>query len=627
MCGILGVALLDNSSHQALESFSSALGQLNRRGPDFQDFKRFGNITLGHARLSIIDTSTLANQPFTDPSGNYTIVFNGEIFNFKELRKSLQLEGTEFLSGSDTEVLLNLFIKEGVSCLNKLNGFFAFAIYDKANNKLTIARDRYGIKPLVYYLDDHVFAFSSEFKSLLSFPFPRKINPSALRHYFHLNYLPQICMLQNFFKLEPGSYIELVENTVSISRYYSIPNYQIHENIPTYNNAKETIYHLLEDSVRLRLVSDVPLGSFLSGGIDSSIITGLASKFVPNLHSFSIGYQDEPFFDETNYAKNLLNCLTLLNTVFSLSNNDFINNIYEMLDYLDEPFADSSALAVYILSKKTREYVTVALSGDGADELFSGYNKHMAEFKVRNLTWKEKTLSPLRHLIKFFPESRNNAVLNKVRQFNKFFNSVHLTNSERYWQWAGLLSESEVDKLLILNSSDSSEYEKFKQKFLQYLKTNNLNEVLLADLHLVLPYDMLTKVDLMSMANSLEVRTPFLDYRLVNFVTGLPESYKIDKNIKKKILQDTFKDLLPSELYNRPKHGFEVPLLKWFKNDLKGLILDDLLKDEFILEQGIFSLQEIQKIKSKLYSNNPGDVHATVWALIVFQYWWKKYLM
>src|SRR5690606_582153 len=285
---------------------------------------------------------------------------------------------------------------------------------------------------------------------------------------------------------------------------------------------------------------------------------------------------------------------------------------------------------VYILSKQTKEKATVALSGDGADEIFSGYNKHAAFFKAQNGGAIVKAVKALHPLWRMLPKSRNGKFGNKVRQLERFANGLSLSGQEQYWEWASFTGENEVLSLLDKNIQKNisvSETKSRRNSYHEYIPDNyDINHILYADMQLVLPNDMLTKVDLMSMANGLEVRVPFLDHEVVEFAFQLPESSKITGKIRKRIVQDAFRNDLPEELYNRPKKGFEVPLLKWFRNELKGLIQNDLLQDAFIEEQGIFDLREIQTIKRKLYSSNPGDVHATIWALIIFQYWWKKYM-
>ncbi|MBL7876973.1 MAG: asparagine synthase C-terminal domain-containing protein, partial [Cyclobacteriaceae bacterium] len=384
------------------------------------------------------------------------------------------------------------------------------------------------------------------------------------------------------------------------------------------------------DSVKRRLISDVPLGCFLSGGIDSSVITTLAARHKPDLHTFSIGFKDEKFFDETQYAKRVADHLKTNHTVFSLTNDDLLAHLHQALDYIDEPFADSSALNVFILSKVTRKHATVALSGDGADELLGGYNKHAAFYRIMNKGWQENLIRLLEPLWKTLPQSRNGTFSNRFRQLTRFAEGMKLTSQERYWQWAGFAKETDAFALLSNQSKEKfqqQDYQNRKEDLLKAIsKAESLREILLTDVNLVLPNDMLTKVDLMSMAHGLEVRVPFLDYRLVNFIFSLPDDFKITRSIRKRILQDAFRDVLPKELYNRPKKGFEVPLLKWFRKELKSWIVDDLLSEKMIREQGIFEYPQIEKLKIQLMSSNPQDVHARIWGLLVFQWWWRKYI-
>lgn len=641
MCGIVGIV---SESKEQLERIDAAVQTLIKRGPDNQSTKFFKNIALGHARLSIIDTTQGANQPFEDFDKRYTLIFNGEIYNYLELKAELSKEGVKFKTNSDTEVLLNLYIKYGKDCLEKLNGFFAFAIYDKKEDSLFLARDRMGIKPLLYYYDGTDFVFASELKAIFKFKINKEIDQVSLFNYLQFNYIPtHKSILTKVSKLKPGYFIKINElnkglENIEEESYYEIPFNEketIVKNAFNYDKSKEMLRNLLDDAVQKRLVADVPVGTFLSGGIDSSVISILAKQHKADLQTFSIGYKDEPFFDETNYATSVAKKIGSNHHVFSLTNDDLYENLNIILDYIDEPFADSSAIAVYLLSKETKKHVTVALSGDGADEMFSGYNKHMAEFKARHPGIKESLVKSAYPLLKRLPKSRNSKFTNINRQLHKFSLGANMSNKERYWKWASLLSEEKANYLLkeelVFNpqrlSDTAFDYKKRKDDLLRYIrKDGDLNDVLYTDMQMVLTNDMLRKVDSMSMANSLEVRTPFLDHRVVNFAFNLPRAFKINANMKKKILQDTFRNELPSEIYNRPKHGFEVPLLGWFKNELKDKIENDLLSDELIEEQGIFNPSAIKELKLQLFSNSPEDAQATIWALIVFNSWWKKYI-
>jgi len=628
VCGITGILAFNLVGKMNMIHLTNATMALASRGPDFQDIYHDQFVGLGHRRLSIIDTSTVANQPMWDESKRYAIVFNGEIFNYRELRKELEARGISFFSQSDTEVLLKLYILEKEKCLNKLNGFFSFCIYDKQEQTFFLARDRFGVKPLLYIHDEDKFIFASEMKSIARYGIDRTIDYNSLYTYLQLNYIPAPdSIFRTVKKLLPGHYLKIVNCQLTIDNFYSIP--YATDTVITYQSAKEKFKELLEASVHRRLVADVPLGSFLSGGVDSSVITGLAKKHKPDLHTFSIGFTDEKFFDETNYASLVSKHFNTEHTVFSLTNNDLYEHVNSILDYIDEPFADSSAINVYILSKETRKHATVALSGDGADELLGGYNKHAAHYRVIHRAWKENLVASLHPIWGALPQSRNNPMTNKVRQLARFAEGMKLSSKDRYWRWAAFATKEETLAMLhpdLRINMWLSDFYPRRNVILQNIPDHeSINDILLADTTLVLPNDMLTKVDLMSMANSLEVRTPFLDYELVNFIFSLPDEYKINGSIRKRILQDSYRDFLPAKLYKRPKKGFEVPLLKWFRKEMKSLITDDLLSKRKIEEQGIFHYPEIEKLKRQLFSSNPGDVHARIWGLIVFQWWWRKY--
>jgi asparagine synthase (glutamine-hydrolysing) len=631
MCGIAGyITSIENHSLQ--RHLDDAIVQLKKRGPDIQKAVTLSpKVGFGHARLSIIDTSNAGTQPMFDETGRYAIIFNGEIFNFRELKESFLSDLKHFQSHSDTEVLLQLFIKMGKDCLQHLNGFFAFAIYDNVTKSTFVARDRYGIKPLLYFKNESSFFFASELKSLMRFPIKKEIDFDTLALYLQLNYVPgNNSMLKGVSKLPPGHFITVKQDAVPvIERYYEIPYTAGIRVKPeaNYESSKLHLRQLVDEAVKRRLISDVPLGAFLSGGIDSSIVVSCASKHVSNLHTFSIGFKDEPYFDETKYANLVAKKFGTEHTVFSISNDEMFANLHNVLDYIDEPFADSSAIAVYILSQKTRQAVTVSLSGDGGDELFAGYNKHQAELRARQNNLSNFLLKIGSPIFDLLPQSRNSKYGNLFRQLSRYSSGLQLNNAARYWRWCVLSTQTEALEILLPNKGFSkSELENRMHFVVDYIKDEgDINDTLFADMQMVLPNDMLTKVDLMSMANSLEVRVPLLDYTVVNYAFSLPAEYKIEKGKGKKILKDAFREELPDELFNRPKHGFEVPLLKWMRTGLKSLIMDDLLADRFLEEQNIFKLDEIQKLKRQLFSSNPGDIHARIWGLIVFQYWYKKY--
>lgn len=627
MCGIAGVFAFTDRGRENMSMIGKAVKCLINRGPDKSGVFTTQNIALAHTRLAIIDTSEAASQPMTDPSNRYIINFNGEVFNYKELREQLVQSGINMKSHSDTEVVLQMYIKKGADCLQNLNGFYAFAIYDQQDQKLFLARDRYGIKPLLVFCDKDKLIFASEMKAMMELGIPKELDEVSLFSYLQMNYIPPPwSIFKNVKKLEPGTWLLInKEGEKNHKVYYEIP--QLSSEVPDYDDAKIKLFELLDQSVQRRLIADVPLGAFLSGGTDSSIIVALASRHASSLKTFSIGFRDEPMFDETYFAQLVAKKYHTDHTTFSLTNDDLYEHLHKILDYTDEPFADSSAIAVNILSYQTRKHVKVALSGDGADEMFAGYNKHRAEYIARAGGLSSSLLKLSRPLWQILPKSRSHPVKNRIRQLHRFTRASSLPAKERYWNWASFTSEDEIFNLMKMHRSHI-DYNRRKEFLLKDIDDNaDFNQVLHTDMRLVLQGDMLHKVDSMSMANSLEVRVPYLDYKLVDFVFSLPSSYKINGGIQKKLLIDTFGSLLPSELLTRKKQGFEVPLLKWFRGELKSMITDDLLADDFIVSQGLFEVEEIKKLKKKLFSANPDDIHAQIWSLIVFQYWWKKHMI
>lgn len=626
MCGITGIAAFNEIGRFNLTNLESATTALAKRGPDDHGTYDDYFVGLGHRRLSIIDTSPMGHQPMQVPEGRYVLTFNGEIYNYKALRKELEAKGVKFYSETDTEVLLQLYTHEGRDCLKKLDGFFAFAIYDTQDKSLFIARDRLGIKPLLYYQDDDKFLFSSELKSLMKYSSDWKIDQTALNIYFQLNYIPApLCILQGVKKLLPGECVTISNGHVIVDQYYELPHVSSSEYKNDFESNKKELIDLLDKSVQSRLVSDVPLGAFLSGGIDSSVITALASQYVPDLNTFSIGFSDAPYFDETNYANLVADKFKTNHTVFSLSLDDLYSHIGEIVDSIDEPFADSSAIPVYILSHETRKHATVALSGDGADEIFSGYNKHSAWLKSEEDSFFSKVAPLIHPITNIFPKSRSGKVGNLMRQVVRFAEGLDMNPAERYWFWAAISRQSEVNAILQNPTPEDSRLSHINTWLSDMNSYRDFNDFLRTDTRLVLPNDMLHKVDLMSMANSLEVRVPFLDHQVVEFAFSIPPEHKIDRGIRKKILQEAFRHILPKELYKRPKKGFEVPLLDWLRKGLKTDLEQCVFDRDLLANQGIFDHQEVNGLKGKLFSMNPGDSPARVWALYVFQKWYKKH--
>jgi asparagine synthase (glutamine-hydrolysing) len=622
MCGITGIYAFNQIGRFQMINAARATEALHTRGPDFQRTINNEYASFGHRRLSIIDTSPAGNQPIEDERN--WLVFNGEIYNYRQLRSELESAGESFYSHSDSEVLFRLLKSRGSEGIEKLQGDFAFAFYDAAEDSVLIARDRFGVKPLYYFKDEDKFIFASEIKSILSYGLDLELDHDALLIYLQLNYIPApLTIFKNVSKVLPGHYLRISRSGILDESYYELSPEK--SNL-TFQNATAKLAELLEESVKDQLVADVPLGSFLSGGLDSSIIALLAKKHKPDLHTFSIGFRGNKFFDESDYSKLVSKHINSNHTVFEFAEKDLLEQVFASLDYLDEPFADSSAIAVNLLSRETRKHSTVALSGDGSDELFGGYNKHTAW--VKSLEGESGWIKSFVPALSLLPGSRSGAFGNRVRQLRKFGAGVKLPTKERYWLWASLTDENGAKSLLSENSKSNLSLENseiLKKTWLRFLDKENLNRHLLTDLHMVLPDDMLTKVDRMSMAHGLEVRVPFLDKRVAEFAFSLPGHFKNDGKQSKIILKEAFKSQLPPGIIHRSKKGFEVPVLKWLRKDLKKIISDDLLSESLLNQQGIFNSGEVKKLLRKLHSMNPGDSHARVWALVCFQWWWKKY--
>ncbi len=631
MCRIAGVFNFNNNlSEDDWNNLLKSSSLLEKAGPDNCGTYRNGNVALLHRRLSIIDTSAKGNQPFYSNDKRYVLIFNGMIFNYKQLyNQHLAPLGVKLESESDTEVFLHLFLHFNVQCLNWLSVFFAFAFLDTHTSTMHLCRDRMGKKPLVYYKDDDQLIFSSELKSILAFPIKKEINKTALHAYFRLNYVPSnTAILHNISKVQPGHYIKVTKLTTTDVQYYKTEITESLYNQYSYPEAQQKLKQLLQDSVHERMIADVPLGAFLSGGIDSSLVVALAAQYTNKLHTFSIGYKDFPLFDETHYALSVAKKYQTEHQVFKLSNTDFVEEIDNVLDAIDEPFADSSAIPQYILSKRTKAFAKVALSGDGGDEVFAGYNKHKGEWIYRNnqlLVW---AMANTNVILKYLPKGKGSKMGELLRKAYKFSNAAALPADQRYLQWCSIstgVKATELFNASYINQATLSD--DILKPYVAHFNAKDFNEVLLADINLVLPSDMLFKVDMMSMANGLEVRSPLLDHKVVDFAFSLPQDYKINKQLKKRILQDTFRDMLPPELYNRPKQGFEIPLVDWFKNEFYSKIFDDLLSESFIKEQGIFNYSRILELKNQLFSTNTDNIQFNIWALVVFQSWYRKYLM
>jgi asparagine synthase (glutamine-hydrolysing) len=617
LCGIIGIWAKNKNGETELHNINKAVASISHRGPDNQSNKIYSNLAIGHARLSIIDTRESANQPMFDDTGRYSIVFNGEIYNYKEIRQGLELEGYRFTTNSDTEVLLNLLISKGKKGLERINGFFAFIFYDKDENKLLFARDRMGIKPLLIFEDGDKIILSSEIHSFFDFKVDRSINTEALNYYFRLTYIPApASILHNSYKILPGQAGEITEEGLTLSRYYSIKRQPF---IKTgFGEAVDDLRSLLTQAVKDRLIADVPLGTFLSGGIDSSIVSAIAARNKDGLETFSIGFEHQ-YFNESEYAQMAANHIGSKHHEFIIGKKEFLEGFDEFLNRIDEPFADSSAFAVDFLAKKTKQHVTVALSGDGADELFGGYRKHRAELAIREMgRTKERTIKLIASMTGESKSSRSDKWGDLNRKIQKLRKGLDLSNEERYFEWCSFSSQNDVYDLLEPSNREKTEWSGGE--------IINMNDVLIADQQMVLANDMLKKVDLMSMAHSLEVRTPFLDHRIVEFANSLPLKFKMNQKTGKIILKEAFIDYLPKEIFTRSKKGFEIPLQDWLGSKIEDLFQTFIFSEEYLREQGLFDVNFIRFLGKNIKSKNFGERIYLVWSLIVFQHWYNRYI-
>ena len=621
MCGITGVYLFNGDVTNYKKKAEKSVKILSHRGPDSNGIKVYNNAVLGHSRLSIIDLSDKASQPFEYKG--VSVVFNGEIYNYKQLRQILLSKGFNFYTQSDTEVLAASYLAFGKDMLSYLNGDFAFAIYDKAKDSLFLARDRFGIKPLYFVNSSNFFAFASELNALECYldNLP-EIDYISLKILLEYTYIPSpFSIYKNVRKLPAGCFIDISQTKTHISSYYDVEKlYNTEETKEDADKIKKQLFFLMDDAVKKRLVADVNVGSFLSGGVDSSIVSALAKSHLNNLYTFSLGFSDYPFYDETIYANKVAKYIGSKHTVFDVTEKILFDTISEFLEKTSEPFADSSSLAFYILAKKTSKEISVVLSGDGADEIFGGYNKHRAFLLSKKIPFLKPFSRWLPHLLP--SGTRDKRFFDSIRKLKKLLQVAGLSDYEKYVFLAcfscNLVSYSDFAK-----SIDDKIYElRIREMTLPMRMCANIDGFLVNDVYLVLQNDMLYKVDYYSMLNSLEVRVPFLDHNVVEYAFVIPSHFKLDENKGKIILKETFSSLLPNEIFDRPKHGFEIPVTSFLRNHFSEF--SNLFEKDFVIEQGIFTYSFVREIEYKLKSNNHSLYMPLIWSYVVFQYWWKK---
>jgi asparagine synthase (glutamine-hydrolysing) len=623
MCGIAGQinfsAVIDDTD---LKQMCQLLSQ---RGPDGEGIYLQDKTSLGHRRLSIIDLET-GDQPMYSQDGNVALVFNGEIYNFKELRDELIAEGIDFRTTSDTEVIIKLYELKGLShTLDRIEGMFAFALSDLKNDRIFMVRDRFGEKPLFYTCDDMCLRFASELKALVSFIDNKELDREALNLYLSLTYIPApYTIFHQVRKLEAGHYLEIDKTGIrKKNQYYSLAEKTRHiETLTDFKSASVKLLELLGRSVAQRMTSDVPIGSFLSGGIDSSIITALMAKHSEaSVKTFSIGFHEKEY-DESSRAQLVVDHVNTEHKVHFLSYEDVVNDIDEIIGYFDEPFGDSSALPSNYVAYLARKDVKVVLTGDCADELFGGYEKYLAEYYSSKY---KKLPKPMRSLFNFLvnhtPHTRfTNSLLRRVK---KVIAHSELSGLDQHYAYMCLGFSDDERKELINHDFWKDSKKVIKQIYNSLSDASEANSGAYTDVMTVLEGDMLAKVDRMCMRNSLEARVPFLDSKIVEFAFSLPKHFKIKNRVKKYILKKTFGHLLPKETIGFRKKGFGVPVDYWFKNQLKNEA-EKLFEPSVLEKQGIFNPSYVQKLWQEHQAgiqNHKGQL----WNLFVFQKWYQKH--
>lgn len=623
MCGITGhFSFEKNISEQDLRLMTDTLAH---RGPDAFGYFLDDHAALGHRRLSILDLSTSANQPMTSADGRFVMVYNGEVYNYREIAAELKLHtNIEFRTSSDTEVILEAYAKYGAEVVHKLNGMFAFAIYDKVKKELFVCRDRVGIKPLYYFWDGIRFAFASELKALTPLAFIRKeLNYNAIYKFLHIGciFAPQT-IYKSINKLESGYWIKISKENFEKKKYWGLSEQITKDTISNEKMALVRLSDLLMSSVQYQIKSDVPFGVFLSGGIDSSLITAYAVNLSGvKVNTFSIGFEENKY-NESAYAKSIANYLGTNHHEFIVSYKDAMDLIENIFDAYSEPFGDSSSIPTMLVSKLARKYVTVTLSGEGGDELFLGYGayKWAKRLNTPQISLFRKTIAGIlsksgtkfeRHA-KYFQYPDKDLIYSHILSQEQYYFSLPEMNevlSNEFMQRPG---SRNIDTL----SSFGIEVNHLKRP----LKA--IEKQALFDLQFYLQYDLLTKIDRASMHFSLETRVPYLDHRMIEFALNLSPDLKLKNNISKYLLKEILYQYIPQKFFDRPKQGFAVPMKKWLNKELRYLI-EDNLSSEVINKYNIVKSSYVAHLKKEFYGGKSYYFNR-LWLLIVLHKWLQK---
>ncbi|MBX7168645.1 MAG: asparagine synthase (glutamine-hydrolyzing) [Pirellulales bacterium] len=636
MCGIAGAVWTAAGPPLDEHVLRRMTDLLRHRGPDDAghyrsavvalDGQAGGGVALGHRRLSIIDVAC-GHQPLANEDETVWIVFNGEIYNFRDLRRRLEGAGHRFRTTSDTETIVHLYEDEGIDCFRHLNGMFALAIWDARQRQLVLARDRLGKKPLFYRADAQRLLFASELKSILTVPgVPREVDPAAIDAYLTYQYIPHPrTILQGVAKLPPAHWATFRQGRVETGCYWR-PDFQREIDRPA-GEYREELQATLRDAVRLRLESEVPLGAFLSGGIDSSIVVGLMQREMTRpVKTFSIGFT-VPEYDETHYARAVAARLGTEHHEFRVEPRS-LEVLPKLAWHFDEPFADSSAIPTWYVAQLAREQVTVALTGDGGDELFAGYDRYQA---VRLGSWFDRLPAGLQWPLTTSLWQRlpvDGSQRSWRRRFKRLVGALALPPGRRYLEWIAIFGEARRAALytdaFLAALPDADPYGFLDAALARSSRRDRVTATALADLTTYLPCDLLTKVDIAAMAHGLECRQPLLDYRVVELAAAMPLRDKLRGRRGKAILRDAFGDLLPPDVLRRRKMGFGVPLAEWFRKELKDYAYDVLLAER-ALARGYFRRDSIAALVDE-HVRGVFDHGYRLWALLVLELWHREWI-
>jgi len=635
MCGIVGFNW-DNKN--LVKKMADAI---LHRGPDDSGYFNDKFVSLGHRRLSIIDLSKNGRNPLWNENGDICIIFNGEIFNYTELKEELEKKGHDFFSNTDTEVIVHSYEEYGEKCVERFIGFFAFAIYDILKKRLFLARDRIGKKPLYYYMKGNKFIFASEIKAIIEDKeIKKEINSEALNNFICLRYNPsERTIFNDILRLKSGMTLtyDLIRHKAVLKKYWEIDNRNKKINNKSAETIKNELLELFEDSVKKRMISDVPLGAYLSGGIDSSSVVAMMSKLSPdeNVKTFSVGFDGDMIGNELEYASEIAKLFGTQHKEIVIKSHHCMKELPKIVWHLDEPLSDPAVVPNYIMSREAKKKVTVILTGDGADEIFAGYDQYkflslgnklrwLPKFARRDVSRLAMKMLPYRLLNKIYPYSSSTGkeIFNR---FGNFFSEIDDNKAKAYLEVVSIFNEEERKELLLFRKKlKSLDLSNNLNKAYFNNKNYFLNNVIKMDMENYLPEDLLMKPDKMCMASHIEARVPFLDHRLIEYSFTIHPDMKLKGMTTKYIMKKAMERILPKRIIYRKKQPFVVPLDVWIEKDLKSTF-KDLISKGSIIKQGLVDKNTVKDIFDK-YSSSRMYYGRQLWSLVNLELWHKIYI-